>query len=60
VGDSIYGKVASVNGIPVERQFLHASRLGFSLPDGRSVTFRSPLPSDLQGVLDRLRDRGGE
>jgi 23S rRNA pseudouridine1911/1915/1917 synthase len=60
VGDTIYGKVASVNGIPVERQFLHASRLGFSLPDGRSVTFRSPLPSDLQGVLDRLRDRGGE
>ncbi|HYO31010.1 MAG TPA: RluA family pseudouridine synthase [Thermomicrobiales bacterium] len=60
VGDAIYGKVASVNGIPVERQFLHASRLGFSLPDGRSVMFRSPLPSDLQGVLDRLRDRGDE
>ena len=57
VGDSVYGKVTSVNGIPVDRQFLHASRLGFSLPDGRSVTFRSPLPPDLQAVLDHLRER---
>ncbi len=60
VGDSVYGKVASVGGIPVERQFLHAARLGFSLPDGRSMTFRSPLPADLQGVLERLRARGSE
>ena len=58
VGDTVYGKVVSVGGIPVERQFLHASRLGFVLPDGRSVTFRSPLPADLQGVLERLGSRG--
>ena len=58
VGDTVYGKATNVGGIPVDRQFLHASRLGFSLPDGRSVTFRSPLPPDLQEVLDRLGSRG--
>ena len=55
VGDLVYGKVGSVAGITVERQFLHAARLGFSLPDGRAVMFEVPVPSDLQWVLDRLR-----
>jgi hypothetical protein len=43
-------------GLPVDRQFLHASGLGFQLPDGRAVAFFSPLPTDLQAILDALRD----
>lgn len=37
------------------RQFLHAARLGITLPDGTRPEFVSPLPPDLQHVLDRLR-----
>ncbi|PZR95123.1 MAG: RluA family pseudouridine synthase [Candidatus Chloroheliales bacterium] len=58
VGDSVYGdqlwkrdrEVASVG-----RQFLHAHRLGFNLPhSGEYREFASPLPTDLQQVLDNL------
>ncbi len=55
VGDLVYGGPTEVAGVPVDRQFLHASKLGFTLPDGRAVTFTAPLPPDLQTVLDRLR-----
>jgi 23S rRNA pseudouridine1911/1915/1917 synthase len=55
IGDTVYGKQDSVQGIPVFRQFLHAGRLGFTLPDGERMTFTSPLPRDLQTVLDLLR-----
>jgi len=54
IGDRVYGqKVPS--GLSVGRQFLHASGLAFQLPGGRSVAFSSPLPEDLQAVLDALR-----
>jgi 23S rRNA pseudouridine1911/1915/1917 synthase len=59
-GDIVYGGPAEVAGVPVDRQFLHAARLGFTLPDGRAVTFTAPLPADLQEVLDRLRRLAGE
>jgi 23S rRNA pseudouridine1911/1915/1917 synthase len=40
----------------VERQFLHAWRLGFRLPKGgRYQEFESPLPADLEAALDALR-----
>jgi 23S rRNA pseudouridine1911/1915/1917 synthase len=55
VGDTVYGGPTEVAGVPVDRQFLHAAKLGFTLPDGRAVTFTAPLPSDLRHVLDRLR-----
>jgi 23S rRNA pseudouridine1911/1915/1917 synthase len=60
IGDMIYGRYDSVEGIPVFRQFLHAARLSFTLPDGERVSFTAPLPRDLQTVLDLLRqvDRG--
>jgi 23S rRNA pseudouridine1911/1915/1917 synthase len=54
-GDTVYGGPREIAGVPVDRQFLHAAKLGFTLPDGRAVTFSAPLPADLQEVLERLR-----
>jgi 23S rRNA pseudouridine1911/1915/1917 synthase len=61
VGDSTYGgvhrRVAS-DLRPVmrlERPFLHSARLAFTHPgDGRRVEFDSPLPADLQSVIEDL------
>jgi 23S rRNA pseudouridine1911/1915/1917 synthase len=40
----------------LERPFLHAARLAFAHPtDGRRMEFESPLPQDLQSVLDDVR-----
>ncbi len=54
-GDRTYGGYRQ--NIPLERQFLHARRLRFALPDGRPIDLTSPLPSDLQRVLETLRER---
>ena len=63
VGDATYGGVrrhvaADVRAVTrLERPFLHAHKLAFAHPaDGRTMTFESPLPPDLQGVLDRLKE----
>lgn len=57
-GDATYG--SSSNGpAGLERQFLHASDLAFSLPDGSPVAFTAPLPDDLAGVLSELRTTRG-
>jgi 23S rRNA pseudouridine1911/1915/1917 synthase len=42
----------------LHRQFLHAALLTITLPNGTRHTFVSPLPPDLQVVLDRLRAAG--
>ena len=53
VGDRLYGYARP--RLPIERQFLHAHRLRFVLPSsGELREFVSPLPDDLQQVLDRL------
>jgi 23S rRNA pseudouridine1911/1915/1917 synthase len=53
VGDDRYGGVRP--SFPVPRLFLHAEALAFRHPvTGVALSFRSPLPADLQGVLDRL------
>ena len=64
VGDATYGGVhrrVTVNLRPVmrlERPFLHAARLAFTHPtDGRRVEFESPLPLDLQSVIDDIREQ---
>lgn len=54
VGDPVYGRKRDV-GIDLDRQFLHASELGFELPNGTPVHFSSPLPEDLDQVLVSLR-----
>ncbi len=64
VGDATYGGVhRRVSGhlravLRLERPFLHASRLCFTHPsDGRRVEFDSPLPLDLQTVVDDISAR---
>jgi 23S rRNA pseudouridine1911/1915/1917 synthase len=64
VGDPTYGGVHRhvANDIRavqrLERPFLHAARLKFTHPsDGRVMEFESPLPADLQSVLDEIRAR---
>jgi 23S rRNA pseudouridine1911/1915/1917 synthase len=66
VGDPLYGGVhrrvpGDVRAVThLERPFLHAARLVFTHPtDGRKMEFESPLPPDLQTVLDDLRARFG-
>ncbi|MDQ3171000.1 MAG: RluA family pseudouridine synthase [Acidobacteriota bacterium] len=62
IGDATYGGVrrhapADVRAVNrLERPFLHAHKLAFTHPsDGRRMAFESPLPPDLQTVLDDLR-----
>jgi len=53
-GDIVYGP--SKRPIGLKRQFLHASTIEFTAPSGKLVTLVSPLPPDLQVVLDRLEE----
>jgi 23S rRNA pseudouridine1911/1915/1917 synthase len=64
VGDSTYGGVhrrtaGHLRAVQrLERPFLHSARLVFTHPaDGRRVEFDSPLPLDLQSVLDEIGAR---
>ena len=68
-GDPSYGGRSRLRGIAPEhrsaarqaleligRQALHASRLSFEHPStGKTATFSSPLPGDMERVLERLR-----
>lgn len=58
VGDDRYASSAQVTAdralLGVPRQFLHAWQLTVEHPDGTPMTWESPLPPDLAGVLDRL------
>ena len=54
VGDKAYG--GNRQSLPVPRFFLHAAHLGFDHPTtGEWLAFDSPLPPDLQAVLEGLR-----
>ena len=56
LGDPLYGPRKPRATFGLTRQFLHAHRLGFVLPaTGAWVEFESPLPPDLQAVLEKLR-----
>jgi 23S rRNA pseudouridine1911/1915/1917 synthase len=64
VGDATYGGVHRRTGSHLravqrlERPFLHSARLAFTHPaDARRVEFDSPLPLDLQAVLDDIEQR---
>lgn len=50
--DRIYGGYRQQ--MKLDRQFLHARRLTFSLPDGRELDLESPLPDDLRAALTEL------
>jgi 23S rRNA pseudouridine1911/1915/1917 synthase len=64
VGDATYGGVHrrvpnDVRAVQrLKRPFLHAARLAFTHPtEDRKMEFESPLPADLQSVLDDIRER---
>ena len=64
VGDNTYGGVhrrtaSHLRAVQrLERPFLHSARLAFTHPaDGRRVEFDSPLPLDLQAILDDIAQR---
>ena len=56
VGDVTYGADPTLaKKLQLERQWLHAVRLGFAHPDdGRWVEYTSPYAADLQLSLDRI------
>ena len=61
VGDPVYGGVhrrvaQNLRAVMrLERPFLHSARVAFTHPgDNRRVTFESPLPADLSGVLEEI------
>jgi 23S rRNA pseudouridine1911/1915/1917 synthase len=58
VGDLTYGAdPVLARRVGLERQWLHAVRLGFEHPrTGEYVEYTSPYPDDLQSALDTLRD----
>lgn len=54
VGDRIYGRGPSIPGL--ERPFLHAYSLTFKHPaSGEEMTFKAPLPPELEEILQKLR-----
>jgi 23S rRNA pseudouridine1911/1915/1917 synthase len=66
VGDTLYGAAAHLRvgktTLPaLERNFLHAARLGFAQPHtGKWVELRAPLPKELQEFLRCLGSAAGE
>src|SRR5260370_24321660 len=65
VGDTLYGAPrilrAGTRNIPLlERNFLHAARIGFSHPSsGAWVEVRAPLPRDLRVYCEQIADSLG-
>ena len=61
VGDVTYGADPTLSRkLGLQRQWLHAVRLGFAHPDdGRWVSFESPYAPDLQQALDRVAEADG-
>ncbi len=58
VGDLTYGAdPVLAKRVGLERQWLHAVRLGFEHPEtGEHVEYESPYPADLDRALDIIRD----
>lgn len=58
VGDTMYGADPTLGDrLGIDRQWLHAARLGFTHPaTGEWVSFESRLPDDLQHALDLLAE----
>lgn len=62
IGDQTYRTKPSRNiskAFGLERQFLHAEKLEFTHPEtGETVAVISPLPADLQRIIDLLENTG--
>lgn len=54
VGDELYGdKLVNkeLKKLGLKRQFLHAAKLSFKMPDGEEIDVKIKLPSDLKAVI---------
>lgn len=66
VGDTLYGaarreRAGKVIMPSLQRNFLHAARLGFAQPrTGRWIEVAAPLPEELLGYLKQLASAAGE
>lgn len=68
VGDRLYGRPRALRDVErllpsvlasFPRQALHAARLGFTHPrTGAALEFHAPLPADMRGLLEALREQG--
>jgi 23S rRNA pseudouridine1911/1915/1917 synthase len=56
VGDEVYTqkKMKRIRKIEISRLFLHASELTIQMPDGKTQTFKVPLPKQLDELLNAL------
>lgn len=54
-GDPLYGRGGKKNHGEPNRLFLHAYKLQFISPDGKSLTIEAELPDELQKVLNMLK-----
>ncbi|MEI8072982.1 MAG: RluA family pseudouridine synthase [Candidatus Saccharibacteria bacterium] len=52
VGDVMYGNKNSQKGL--NRQFLHSSKLGITLPSGQYKVFQADLPEDLDNFIKSI------
>lgn len=63
LGDGLYGRVPRTAAVkaavaPLERHALHAELLELDHPrDGRRMRWTSPLPTELQALVDRLDEK---
>lgn len=55
--DSLYGGKRQVCPFGLERHFLHANFLEFSMPGGSRMKIEADLPEDLQDILQILRKK---
>lgn len=56
VGDTLYGAPHAIGELSLERNFLHAGRLGFVHPrTGKAVEVEAPLPGELGEFVRDLR-----
>jgi 23S rRNA pseudouridine1911/1915/1917 synthase len=66
VGDTLYGaarqlQVGKTSLPPLERNFLHAAKLGFAQPrTGEWIEIRAALPAELREYLEKLAAAAGE
>ena len=56
-GDELYGDKKinkDLRKLGLKRQFLHAAKLSFKMPDGEEINVKNKLPLDLEMVLESL------
>jgi 23S rRNA pseudouridine1911/1915/1917 synthase len=55
IGDTVYGR-GRASTVTAARQMLHAAKLSLNHPKtGKRLTFKAPLPADMEALLKQLR-----